>query len=74
MAVRIDVGGGDNEDHAGDLCGSEIQVYGRTLADGSTAVMVLNRGEVAATYTLNVEDVGDSLHNRCEPRHFGAHG
>eukprot|EP01050_Picozoa_sp_SAG11_P013929 SAG11_NODE_1666_length_4494_cov_53.554949_1_plen_578_part_00 len=62
MAVRIDVGGGKEEAHASDLCASEYQVYGRQLVDGSSAVMVLNRGEANASVTLLMEDVGDSMH------------
>ena len=62
MAVRIDVGGGVEEAHANDLCASEYSVYGRQLADGSSAVMVLNRGESNTSVTLLMEDVGDSMH------------
>ena len=62
MAVRIDVGGGLEESHANDLCASEYSVYGRQLADGSSAVMVLNRGESNTSVTLLMEDVGDSMH------------
>ena len=62
MAVRIDVGGGDEESHASNLCASEHSIYGKELADGSSAVMVLNRGEANASMTLLMEDVGDSLH------------
>eukprot|EP00038_Savillea_parva_P031693 m.89557 g.89557 ORF g.89557 m.89557 type:complete len:579 (+) comp9808_c0_seq1:91-1827(+) len=61
MAVRIDVGGGVEEDHASDLCGSATSMYGKDLADGSSAVMVLNRGDVNATVTVKFEDVGDSM-------------
>lgn len=62
MAVRIDVGGGVEEGHASNLCTSEYSVYGKDLADGSSAVMVLNRGTASTSVTLPMEDVGDSLH------------
>ena len=62
MAVRIDVGGGVEEAHASNLCASETSVYGRKLHDGSSAVMVLNRGESNASVTLHMEDIGDSMH------------
>ena len=45
MGVRIDVGGGIDEDHATHPCASEYSVYGKELSDGSSAVMVLNRGD-----------------------------
>jgi len=61
MATRIDVGGGVEEDHAARLCDSNWSVYGKMLSDGSSAVMVLNRGEANATVELHMEDVGDSM-------------
>ena len=65
MAVRIDVGGGVEErcawnrpGHAADLCLSwNHSIYGKELADGSSAVMILNRGAANASVTLFMEDV-----------------
>jgi hypothetical protein len=62
MAVRIDVGGGVEEAHASIQCASEYSVYGRVLHDGSSAVMILNRGESNVSVTLHAEDIGDSMH------------
>ena len=63
MAVRIDVGGGDQEAHASRMCASNWSIYGKVLSDGSSAVMVLNRGTTNASVTLEMEDVGDSMHS-----------
>jgi hypothetical protein len=60
MAVRIDVGGGVDAGHY--QCNSAFSVYGRQLVDGSSAVLVLNRGDSAGTTTVHMEDVGDSMH------------
>ena len=72
MAVRIDVGGGVEEGHASDLCASSYSVYGRQLVDGSSAVMVLNRGEADTNVTVPLEDVGDSLHTSFTARDLWA--
>ena len=52
MGVRIDVGGGVEEKHATHPCTSGYSVYGKELSDGSSAVMVLNRGDVLSTRVL----------------------
>lgn len=57
MAKRIDVGGGVNEKRI-DADG-DYHVYQRPLADGSFAVMVLNRGLTNLTVDLAVENIGD---------------
>ena len=62
MAFRIDVGGGVNEPHTASLDVSH-EVYGKELADGSTAVMVLNRGLTAVTVSVALEDVGSPFVN-----------
>lgn len=58
MASRIDVGGGVDEPHTTSLSVS-WSVYGKPLADGSVAVMVLNRAAVNQTVAVALEDVGD---------------
>lgn len=58
MASRIDVGGGVNEPHTASL-DVTWSSYGKPLADGSTAVMVLNRDTVARNITVALEDIGD---------------
>ena len=61
MASRIDVGGGLEESHSGwsQACASNYSIYGKPLADGSTAVMILNRGTTNVSVVLLMEDVGD---------------
>jgi hypothetical protein len=61
MATRIDVGGGLEEAHSSNPCASNWSIYGKVLSDGSSAVMVLNRGTTNATVNLAWEDVGDSM-------------
>jgi len=73
MASRIDVGGGVEEKHSSALCLSNSSVYGRQLSDGSSAVMVLNRGPSNTTVKLNLEDVGDSMHTTYHVRDLWAH-
>lgn len=73
MALRIDVGGGVEEAHASRPCASNFSVYGKDLSDGSSAVMVLNRGAANATYSLYFEDVGDSLHSAYATRDLWRH-
>ena len=73
MAVRIDVGGGVEEAHASRPCASNFSVYGKDLSDGSSAVMVLNRGAANATYSLYFEDIGDSLHSAYATRDLWRH-
>jgi hypothetical protein len=60
MAVRVDVGGGVDAGHY--QCNSAFSVYGRKLVDGSSAVMVLNRGDTASSTSVHMEDIGDSMH------------
>jgi alpha-galactosidase len=52
MATRIDVGGGIEETHC--LEYPAWSAYGRELADGSTAVMVLNRAATSSVVLLPV--------------------
>merc|ERR1712050_547014 len=59
-ASKIDVGGGHEELHSLDR-GSPYSVYGRELADGSSALMVLNTGDSELTVRVHMEDVGDSM-------------
>ena len=72
MAVRIDVGGGLEGRHAANLCASSYSVYGKQLADGSSAVMLLNRGTANASVPLLMEDVGDSMHSTYAARDLWA--
>jgi hypothetical protein len=58
MGVRIDVGGGVDEPHTASLSVS-WSAYARPLADGSSAVMVLNRAATVQHVTVALEDVGD---------------
>ena len=55
MAVRLDVGGGAEENHAGAACSAAYSVYGRVLRDGSSAVMLLNRGNDSVSAALPLE-------------------
>ena len=73
MAVRVDVGGGIEESHSTAPCASEYSVYNKGLADGSSAVMVLNRGEINLTLVVNAEDVGDSMHAHYSVRDLWQH-
>jgi hypothetical protein len=66
MAVRIDVGGGVEASGADGQSAidptKDWHAYGRLLADNSSAVMLLNRGNTSQSLPLLMEDVGDSLH------------
>lgn len=63
MGVRIDVGGGVNEPHTA-ILDVTSSVYAKPLADGSSAVMVLNRATTAQNVTVALEDVGDPFVTR----------
>lgn len=73
MAVRIDVGGGLEETHSTAPCSSDYSVYSKELYDGSSAVMVLNRGEANMTVNILAEDVGDSMHTYYNVRDLWQH-
>jgi hypothetical protein len=48
-------------------------MYGKPLVDGSSAVMVLNRGETNLTLSVNAEDVGNSMHSFYNVRDLWQH-
>jgi alpha-galactosidase len=58
MAARVDVGGGVDEPRSASHLDVSSSVYARPLADGSSAVMVLNRANASASVSVALEDVG----------------